>query len=56
MLYADKPALDAAVAAMGQAFGGRRYIANLGHGMHPDHDPEHLGWFVDAVHNIPTSA
>jgi hypothetical protein len=24
-------------------FGTQRYIANLGHGMHPSHDPEHLG-------------
>ena len=31
-------------------FGTRRWIANLGHGMYPDHDPEHLGAFIDAVH------
>ncbi len=56
MLYADRPALEAAVAAMGRAFGPQRFIANLGHGMHPDHDPEHLGWFVDAVHALPATA
>ena len=32
------------------SFGTRRWIANLGHGMYPDHDPEHLGAFIDAIH------
>lgn len=27
-----------------------KYIANMGHGMSPDHDPEHLGAFIDAIH------
>lgn len=31
-------------------FGSQRYIANLGHGLYPDMDPEHVGAFVDAVH------
>lgn len=31
-------------------FGTQRTIANLGHGMYPDMDPEHLAAFVDAVH------
>lgn len=33
-----------------EKFGTQRYIANLGHGMYPDMDPEHLAAFVDAVH------
>ncbi|XP_053431009.1 uroporphyrinogen decarboxylase isoform X1 [Nycticebus coucang] len=31
-------------------FGTKGYIANLGHGLYPDMDPEHVGAFVDAVH------
>jgi len=31
-------------------FGTHRWIANLGHGMYPDHTPEHLGAYIDAVH------
>lgn len=34
------------------AFGVYRYIANLGHGMHPTHEPEKLRVFVDAVHEV----
>ena len=32
------------------SFGTHRYIANLGHGIYPDVDPNHLRAFVDAVH------
>ena len=31
-------------------FGTDRYIANLGHGMYPDFEPDHLEAFVNAVH------
>jgi len=31
-------------------FGTQKYIANLGHGVHKDVDPEHVGLFIDAVH------
>ena len=27
----------------------QRHIANLGHGMHPTHDPEMAGEFIKAV-------
>lgn len=37
-------------AAMLRGFGRGPVIANLGHGMLPDHDPAHLGVFIDAVH------
>ncbi len=32
-------------------FGKTAYIANLGHGLYPNHDPEHVAAFVDAVHS-----
>lgn len=51
-LYADPEALRCEVRRMLTAFGPHRHIANLGHGMHPDHDPDHAAVFVDAVHTI----
>ena len=41
--------IDTAVKEMVQKFGRQRYIANLGHGMYPDMDPDHLAAFVQAV-------
>ena len=38
------------VKEMLQAFGTRRYIANLGHGVMKDTDPEHLAEFINSVH------
>ena len=50
VLFAEPASIRAAVRRMLEAFGPRRHIANLGHGMHPDHDPAHARVFVDAVH------
>ena len=52
MLYAPPKTIRADVRRMLAAFGPRGHIANLGHGMHPDHDPEHAGAFVEAVQEI----
>ncbi len=51
-LYGSPQAIRAAVGQMLAGFGSEGYIANLGHGMHPDHDPEHAGAFVEAVQEL----
>lgn len=49
-LYATPTEIRRHVQQMLAGFGPRGHIANLGHGMHPDHRPEHAGAFVNAVH------
>uniref|UniRef100_A0A2K5IT59 Uroporphyrinogen decarboxylase n=1 Tax=Colobus angolensis palliatus TaxID=336983 RepID=A0A2K5IT59_COLAP len=49
-LYASEEEIGQLVKQMLDDFGPQRYIANLGHGLYPDMDPEHVGAFVDAVH------
>ncbi|XP_064415820.1 uroporphyrinogen decarboxylase isoform X1 [Latimeria chalumnae] len=49
-LYAPKEKISEIVRKMVTEFGVQRYIANLGHGMYPDMDPEHVAAFVEAVH------
>ncbi|KAK2501497.1 hypothetical protein MC885_002796 [Smutsia gigantea] len=49
-LYASEEEIGRLVRQMLDDFGPQRYIANLGHGLYPDMDPEHIGAFVDAVH------
>ncbi|XP_075688178.1 uroporphyrinogen decarboxylase isoform X2 [Rhinoderma darwinii] len=49
-LYANKENIEEMVKKMLEAFGCRGYIANLGHGLYPDMDPEHVGAFISAVH------
>ncbi|XP_017516160.1 uroporphyrinogen decarboxylase isoform X4 [Manis javanica] len=49
-LYASEEEIGRLVRQMLDDFGPQRYIANLGHGLYPDMDPEHVGAFVDAVH------
>jgi uroporphyrinogen decarboxylase len=52
VLYGDANCIKDEVEKMVTAFGTHRYIANLGHGMHPTHDPEHLGIFVNQLHAV----
>jgi len=52
VLYASKEVIDFQVNQMLTKFGPEGHIANLGHGLHPDMDPQHIGWFVDAIHTI----
>lgn len=49
-LYAPKDKISEIVKKMIEEFGTQRYIANLGHGMYPDMDPEHVAAFVESVH------
>lgn len=49
-LYASKERISEIAKKMVDDFGTRGYIANLGHGMYPDMDPESVGVFVEAVH------
>jgi uroporphyrinogen decarboxylase len=49
-LYGDPGSIRREVQHMLAGFGPQNHIANLGHGMLPDHDPEHAGVFVEAVH------
>ncbi|XP_069940062.1 uroporphyrinogen decarboxylase isoform X1 [Cherax quadricarinatus] len=49
-LYADEEYIDKAVKEMLSKFGVDRYIANLGHGMYPDMEPQHVSTFINAVH------
>lgn len=52
LLYAEPEVIRARVRDMLAAFGPVGHIANLGHGMHPDHNPDHAGAFIDAVHEV----
>jgi len=52
VLYGDQQAIHGHVEKMIDGFGTKGYIANLGHGLHPTHSVESVGWFVDAVHKI----
>jgi uroporphyrinogen decarboxylase len=52
VLYAEPDVIRLEVRRMLTAFGPMGHIANLGHGMHPDHNPEHARVFIDAVHEL----
>ena len=49
-LYSNSANLDQLVKEMIAKFGKEKHIANLGHGIYPDMDPESVKVFVDAVH------
>ena len=52
VLYAEPETIYSEVERMLGGFGPTGHIANLGHGMQPDHDPEHAGAFVHAVREV----
>ena len=53
-LYGSPQSIRSGVEQMLAGFGTEGYIANLGHGMHPDHDPDHAGAFIESVQEIST--
>jgi uroporphyrinogen decarboxylase len=56
-LYASPGAIRDEVALALDSFGtGPGHIFNLGHGLSPDMNPEHVGALVDAVHDISAAA
>ncbi|KAJ1556248.1 Uroporphyrinogen decarboxylase in heme biosynthesis [Cladochytrium tenue] len=55
LLYADPKVIKEVARTMLTKFGPERlYIANLGHGMYPDHDPEHLRAYLEAIRDVST--
>lgn len=51
-LYAPPEEVTKMAHQMVEKFGKQRYIANLGHGIYPDVNPDHLKAFVDAIHEL----
>jgi len=49
VLYADFQTIERETRKMLQAFGSHRHIANLGHGVYPDTDPEKVKCFIETV-------
>lgn len=50
-LYAPDEFIRQRVRHMVDRFGSQQYIANLGHGMLPDHNPDKLAVFIDELHS-----
>ena len=52
-LYAPIPVLEDEVGRILASFGqGSGHVFNLGHGVWPDVNPEHVGAFIEAVHSL----
>ncbi len=49
VLYSDFKKIESETKAMLKAFGANRHIANLGHGVYPDTDPEKVKCFIETV-------
>ena len=49
LLYADDREIVSNTKKMIEEFGGQRYIANLGHGVYPDTDPQKVKLFIETV-------
>ena len=51
-LYASEADLERLTKQMLEIFGTKHYIANLGHGIYPDANIDHVKHFVDTVHRF----
>ncbi len=49
VLYGSYQQIEEKTKAMLSAFGGMRHIANLGHGVYPDTDPDKVKCFIETV-------
>ena len=49
VLYASFGEIEKQTREMINAFGTQKYIANLGHGVYPDTDPEKVKCFIETV-------
>ncbi|MFT4032466.1 MAG: uroporphyrinogen decarboxylase [Siphonobacter sp.] len=56
VLYADFKEIQKQTREMLQQFGGHRHIANLGHGVYPDTDPDKVRCFIDTVKEYSESS
>lgn len=53
ILYAPPARIEQEVATILASYGkGTGHVFNLGHGIHPEVDPEHAGAFIAAVHKL----
>lgn len=51
VLYSSFKEIEKHTKKMIKNFGGQKYIANLGHGVYPDTDPEKVKCFIETVKN-----
>jgi uroporphyrinogen decarboxylase len=56
VLYGSEKFIEQETISMIKAFGGQRYIANLGHGVYPDTDPKKVKHFVETVQGFDISS
>ena len=54
-LYADTRTIENETLKMLRAFGGHKHIANLGHGVYPDTNPEKVKVFIETVKSYETN-
>jgi len=55
-LYASHSDIVKAAQDLVDKFGTERHIANLGHGIYPDVQPDHLAAFIEAVHTYSSKS